>query len=119
VQRSIINDAGKEVVVAILGRETFGEKGVWPGRDRYWNGYRGHIDLHIAHERKDDDAEHELSDRFTYSILTRNIRVEADLADQLFNSTEKRLPACFCCSHDTVRKISLKSPDKDFARDAG
>ena len=36
-------------------------------------------------------AEHELSDLFVAYMLTRNIRVEADLIDQLFNSTEKRL----------------------------
>jgi hypothetical protein len=36
-------------------------------------------------------AEHEFSDRFTAYMLARNIRVEADLVDQLFNSTEKRL----------------------------
>jgi len=35
--------------------------------------------------------EHELSDRFISYMLSRNIRVEADLVDQLFNSTEKRL----------------------------
>ena len=36
-------------------------------------------------------AEHEFSDRFIKYMLSRNIRVEADLMDQLFNSTEKRL----------------------------
>jgi CRP/FNR family cyclic AMP-dependent transcriptional regulator len=36
-------------------------------------------------------AEHELSDRFISYMLARNIRAEADLVDQLFNSTEKRL----------------------------
>ena len=35
--------------------------------------------------------EHKLSDRFIAYLLTRNIRVEEDLVDQLFNSTEKRL----------------------------
>jgi CRP/FNR family transcriptional regulator, cyclic AMP receptor protein len=35
--------------------------------------------------------EHKLSDRFIGYLLTRNIRVEEDLIDQLFNSTEKRL----------------------------
>jgi CRP-like cAMP-binding protein len=35
--------------------------------------------------------QHELSDRFIAYMLSRNIRVEADLVDQLFNSTEKRL----------------------------
>ena len=36
-------------------------------------------------------TEHALSDRFISYILARNIRVEADLVDQIFNSTEKRL----------------------------
>ena len=35
--------------------------------------------------------EHELSDRFIAYMLARNVRVEEDLVDQLFNSTEKRL----------------------------
>jgi CRP/FNR family cyclic AMP-dependent transcriptional regulator len=36
-------------------------------------------------------AEQEFSDRFIAYMLTRNMRIEADLVDQLFNSTEKRL----------------------------
>jgi CRP-like cAMP-binding protein len=36
-------------------------------------------------------AEHEFSDRFVAYMLTRNIRFEQDLIDQLFNSSEKRL----------------------------
>jgi CRP/FNR family transcriptional regulator, cyclic AMP receptor protein len=36
-------------------------------------------------------SEHLLSDRFITYMLARNQRVEADLVDQLFNSTEKRL----------------------------
>ena len=36
-------------------------------------------------------GEHEFSDRFIAYMLARNIRVEEDLVDQLFNSTEKRL----------------------------
>jgi CRP-like cAMP-binding protein len=36
-------------------------------------------------------GEHEFSDRFIAYMLARNIRVEEDLIDQLFNSTEKRL----------------------------
>jgi CRP-like cAMP-binding protein len=35
--------------------------------------------------------ESELSDRFLAHVLSRNIRIEADLVDQLFNSSEKRL----------------------------
>ena len=36
-------------------------------------------------------AEHALSDRFITYMLERNIRIEEDLIDQLFNSSEKRL----------------------------
>jgi CRP/FNR family transcriptional regulator, cyclic AMP receptor protein len=36
-------------------------------------------------------SEHEFSDRFIAYMLARNIRVEKDLVDQLFNSSEKRL----------------------------
>jgi CRP-like cAMP-binding protein len=36
-------------------------------------------------------AEHEFSDRFISYMLSRNIRIEEDLVDQLFNSSEKRL----------------------------
>jgi CRP-like cAMP-binding protein len=36
-------------------------------------------------------TEHEFSDRFISHMLTRNIHVEEDLIDQLFNSSEKRL----------------------------
>src|ERR1700691_4315729 len=37
-------------------------------------------------------SEHAFSDRFVSYMLSRNIRIEADLVDQLFNSSEKRLP---------------------------
>jgi CRP-like cAMP-binding protein len=36
-------------------------------------------------------TEHEFSDRFMAYMLARNIRIEQDLVDQLFNSSEKRL----------------------------
>jgi CRP/FNR family cyclic AMP-dependent transcriptional regulator len=36
-------------------------------------------------------GEHEFSDRFIKNVLSRNIRIEAGLIDQLFNSTKKRL----------------------------
>lgn len=35
--------------------------------------------------------EHEFSDRFVAHMLKRNVRIEEDLVDQLFNSSEKRL----------------------------
>jgi CRP/FNR family transcriptional regulator, cyclic AMP receptor protein len=41
--------------------------------------------MHVLH------TEHALSDRFMSHMLSRNIRIEEDLIDQLFNSSEKRL----------------------------
>jgi CRP/FNR family transcriptional regulator, cyclic AMP receptor protein len=43
-------------------------------------------------------AEHEFSDRFIAYMLARNIRIGADLVDQLFNSTENAWPPLYCCS---------------------
>jgi hypothetical protein len=42
------------------------------------------------------------SDRFISYMLTRNMRIEADLVDQLFNSSEKRSPARCCCWRATA-----------------
>jgi CRP/FNR family cyclic AMP-dependent transcriptional regulator len=41
--------------------------------------------IRVLHE------EHEFSDRFIAHMVARNLRVEEDLVDQLFNSSEKRL----------------------------
>jgi CRP-like cAMP-binding protein len=43
------------------------------------------------HERLGEDRRRQLSDRFLAHVLSRNIRIEEDLVDQLFNSSEKRL----------------------------
>ena len=54
-------------------------------------GARAHRICGIRSPRKVLCAQHALSDRFIAYILERNIRTEADLIDQLFNSSEKRL----------------------------
>ena len=51
-------------------------------------------------------AEHALSDRFIAYMLSRNIRIEEDLIDQLFNSSEKGSPAPCCCAPATARRTS-------------
>jgi Crp-like helix-turn-helix domain len=53
--------------------------------DTHGNGDRYRADDHPYHWKRRNDA------RFIHYMLARNIRVEADLVDQLFNSTEKRL----------------------------
>ena len=55
-------------------------------------------------------AEHQFSDRFIRHTLTRNIRIEEDLVDQLFNSSEKRLARTLLLlarygAHDQPQKV--------------
>jgi CRP/FNR family transcriptional regulator, cyclic AMP receptor protein len=52
--------------------------------------------------------EHAFSDRFIKCMLSRNIRVEEDLIDQLFNSTEKRLARTLLLLARYGSKTSLK-----------
>jgi CRP/FNR family cyclic AMP-dependent transcriptional regulator len=96
VKLTVVNGVGKEAVVAIFGPGDFlGEASMTSQTVR--SGTATAIEptavLIIAKEEmvRVLHEETELSDRFITCILARNIRVEADLIDQLFNSTEKRL----------------------------
>jgi CRP-like cAMP-binding protein len=96
VQLSVISETGKEAVVAILGRGDFLGEGSLAGQAVRMGTAtaltpttalvidKGEM-LRVLHE------EHDLSDRFISYVLARNIRIEEDLIDQLFNSSEKRL----------------------------
>src|SRR5437762_2144660 len=67
--------------------------------------------VHLIH------AEPTFADRFIAYMLTRNIRIEADLVDQLFNSSEKRLARTLLLlarygkggSHSTLPKVSQET----------
>jgi CRP/FNR family cyclic AMP-dependent transcriptional regulator len=96
VKLSVVNELGKEAVVALLGAGDFFGEGCLAGVP-FRMGLATAITptnalviekkemIRVLHE------EHQLSDLFIAYLLTRNIRVEEDLVDQLFNSTEKRL----------------------------
>jgi len=96
VKLSVVNPTGKEAVVAILGQGDFlGEK-CMAGQSARIGTAAAILPSTLLVVEKDEmirllHKEHDLSDRFISYLLTRNIRVEADLVDQLFNSTEKRL----------------------------
>jgi CRP/FNR family transcriptional regulator, cyclic AMP receptor protein len=96
VKFTVVNESGKEAVVAIFGpRDFFGEGGM-AGQAIRMGTATAISTTTVLMIEKDEmmrvlHAEHELSDRFIMYMLARNIRVEADLIDQLFNSTEKRL----------------------------
>jgi CRP/FNR family cyclic AMP-dependent transcriptional regulator len=96
VKLSVVNGAGKEAVVAILGPGDFFGEGCLAGQTVRM-GTATTITastVHLIEKRemlKVLHEEHALSDQFIAFMLARNIRVEEDLIDQLFNSSEKRL----------------------------
>src|SRR5271163_4141204 len=96
VKLTVVNGVGKEAVVAILGPgDFFGEGCLAAQPIRIGAATANAATTLLVIEKKEMvrilHAEHEFSDRFISYMLTRNIRIEADLVDQLFNSTEKRL----------------------------
>lgn len=96
VKLTVVNASGREAVVAIFGPGDFFGEGGMAGQTIRMGTARAISPTRVLVIEKDEmvrvlHAEHELSDRFIAHMLARNIRVEADLVDQLFNSTEKRL----------------------------
>lgn len=96
VRLSVVNEAGKEAVVAIFGPGDFFGEGCLAGQPiRLGTATAIAPTTALLIGKKEMiralHEEHELSDRFIAYMLARNIRVEEDLIDQLFNSSEKRL----------------------------
>ncbi len=96
VRLSVINEDGKEAVVAVLGPRDFFGEGCMAGQPVCMATATAIVPTTILSIRKDEmvrvlRTEHALSDLFISHMLTRNIRIEEDLVDQLFNSSEKRL----------------------------
>ena len=96
VKLTVVNETGKEAVVAILGPGDFLGEGCLAGQPIRMGTattlspttvlvIEKYEVVRVLHE------EHEFSDRFIAYTLARNARVEEDLIDQLFNSSEKRL----------------------------
>ena len=96
VKLSVVSPTGKEAVVAILGPGDFFGEGCLAGQPRRM-GTAVALDETMAMRIGKQamirtlHAEPTLSDRFLAHMLARNIRIEEDLVDQLFNSSERRL----------------------------
>jgi CRP/FNR family cyclic AMP-dependent transcriptional regulator len=96
VKVSVLSPVGKEAVVALLGPGDFlGEDGL-AGRPAHRNSATTMTPTAVMAIAKQDmrrllHAQQALSDRFIAHLLARNIRIEAELIDHLFNSSEKRL----------------------------
>jgi CRP-like cAMP-binding protein len=96
VRLSVVNETGKEAVVAVLGPGDFFGEGCLAGQPiRIGTATAITPTTALVIEKKEMirvlHDEHEFSDRFITYMLSRNIRIEEDLVDQLFNSSEKRL----------------------------
>ena len=96
VKLSVLSRTGKEAVVAILGPGDFFGEGCLAGQPRRMA--TAHVltpstalVVEKAEMLKMLHAQPTLADRFLSHMLARNIRIEEDLIDQLFNSSEKRL----------------------------
>lgn len=96
VKLSVVNGAGKEAVVAILGPGDFFGEGCLAGQTIRM-GTATAVTASTIHVIEKSEMlkvlheQHVLSDQFIAFMLARNIRIEEDLIDQLFNSSEKRL----------------------------
>jgi CRP/FNR family transcriptional regulator, cyclic AMP receptor protein len=96
VKLSVVNEVGKEAIVAILGPGDFFGEVCLSGQKICLATVTAITLTTVLAIQKTEmvrvlHTEHEFSDRFIKYMLSRNIRIEEDLIDQLFNSTEKRL----------------------------
>jgi CRP/FNR family cyclic AMP-dependent transcriptional regulator len=96
VKFSVVNGSGKEAVVAMFGPSDFFGEGCMAGQTLRMGTATAITPTTLLVIQKKEllrvlHAEHELSDHFIAYMLGHNIRVEEDLIDQLFNSSEKRL----------------------------
>src|SRR5580704_7935049 len=96
VRLSVVSKTGKEAVVAVLGPGDFFGEGCLAGQPiRIATATAIAPTTALVIEKKEMirvlQREYEFSDRFITCRLSRNIRIEEDLVDQLCNSSEKRL----------------------------
>jgi CRP-like cAMP-binding protein len=96
VKITIVSEQGKEAVVAILGQDEFCGEGCLTGQPLRLATARAMTECEIMRLEKAAmirvlHEEPAFSEMFVAHLLARTIRVEADLVDQLFNSSEKRL----------------------------
>jgi CRP/FNR family transcriptional regulator, cyclic AMP receptor protein len=129
VRLSVINEAGKEAVVAILGPGDFFGEGCLAGQPiRIGTATAVTPTTALVIEKKEMirvlHREHAFSDRFITYMLSRNIRIEEDLVDQLFNSSEKRLARTLLLlarygKEDKPQRLLPKIPQETLAEMVG
>ena len=96
VKLTVLSKAGKEATIGILNEGDFFGEGCLTGQPFRLRSATAMTDCSVMRIDKKSmndvlHREHAFSDMFVAYLLARNIRYEADLVDQLFNSSEKRL----------------------------
>jgi CRP/FNR family transcriptional regulator, cyclic AMP receptor protein len=96
VKLSVTSEQGKEAIVAVLGAGEFFGEGCLAGRELRLGTATTMTDCKLIRIEKTIIArllheQHDFSELFVTHLLSRNIRYEEDLIDQLFNSSEMRL----------------------------
>jgi CRP/FNR family cyclic AMP-dependent transcriptional regulator len=96
VRLTVVSKIGKEATIGILSDGDFLGEGGLAGQPLRMSSATAMTDCELMRIEKKAmmgvlHREHTLSDMFVAYLLTRNIRYEEDLVDQLFNSSEKRL----------------------------
>jgi CRP/FNR family transcriptional regulator, cyclic AMP receptor protein len=123
VRLSVLSHSGKEAVIAVLPQRHFFGEGCLVGQPQRMATATAMAPCTIVTVEKDEmvrqlHTQPAFADRFLTHMLTRNIRIEEDLIDQLFNSTEKRLARTLLllarfgepeASHRTLPRISQET----------
>jgi CRP/FNR family cyclic AMP-dependent transcriptional regulator len=123
VRLSVLSHAGKEAVVAVLDVAHFFGEGCLAGQSQRMATATAMTACTVVVVEQQEmvrqlHAKPAFADRFLSHMLTRNIRIEEDLIDQLFNSSEKRLARTLLllarygepeASHRTLPRVSQET----------
>jgi CRP-like cAMP-binding protein len=123
VKLSVLSEPGQEAIVAMLSAGDFFGEGCLAGQTVRMGSATAVTASTIMAVKKESmvrvlHEEHAFSDRFIKHMLARNIRIEEDLIDQLFNSSEKRLARTLLllarygepdASHRTLPRVSQET----------
>jgi len=129
VRLTVVSESGKGAVVAVLGPGDFFGEGCLAGQAiRIGAATTIAPTTALVIEKSEMvrvlHSEHEFSDRFISFMLARNIRIEEDLVDQLFNSSEKRLARTLLLlarygKEDTLQRVLPKVSQEMLAEMVG
>jgi CRP/FNR family transcriptional regulator, cyclic AMP receptor protein len=129
VKLSVLSKAGKEAVVALLGPGDFFGEGCLAAQAVRMGTATAVVATDVLRIPKRDmirmlHEQPEFSDRFIAHMLVRNIRIEEDLVDQLFNSSEKRLARALLLlarygKEDTPQRVLPKLSQETLAEMVG